>query len=436
MHDDTSFDPTLVHRLSRRGLRPGVTDPGQARAVLTRHGDMTSGLPLTELASRYVDPVPHAGATAPIVYARQGPSGPPAAGAHMADRGAPAPAKAPPVARAHRATAADGLAMSARPTARSGADPAGPGTGGPTARPTASPSLASASATGMPMIQRKVAAPPAAPASAPSRARSGPPLASRVPGGPGPAATASADRPGRSVQPKPLAQAHGPVMAYRPSAPRRGPGTQVEPAPATPPALDGTASTGTDSAGTHSSTSAPAVPSGRVLPVATPHAATSVAPAAVPTVVAHPAPSSYPGPPGAASLAAPAEVVSARRPRPEPVSALPLAGNTAAPAPHHRPSPGTAAGWQATGAPATGGPPRPVVQGRTHAVPPGHDASEGVRGAEAGAGHPPRADRGTSPSQSPRPQAPPVDVAHITDQVHQRIVRRLAVEAERRGVRR
>lgn len=431
MHDDTSFDPTLVHRLSRRALRPGVTDPGQARTVLTRHGDMTPGLPLAELPSRYVDPVPqHAGSTEPIVYARPaspGPSGPSATGADAVGPGAPAGST--PVVSARPATApGDGPMASAHPAVRTGADvgnagdagdavrtPARPGTGGSPMRSSSSPSVSSPSVRGTPTIQRKVAAPPAAPARPPAGAGSGPSPTPRVPGplakrgGPGALGPAPADPSGPPARTKPHVQGHGPVMAYLPSAPGHGPGAPVTSrlaAPSARPRKDPEAST-----------AAPAV---RPRPADDPHRVPS-APTAVPTALPHRAPVSYSGTPGAEPLAAPTEVVSARRPRAQPVRTLPLA--TAGTASHDRPSPGTAAGWQAAGVL-----PQPVPSG------PAHTAAPALTGSESLGGHPQRADRGTSPS--PRPEVPQVDVARITDQVHQRIVRRLAVEAERRGVRR
>ncbi|MCX4910495.1 MULTISPECIES: hypothetical protein [Streptomyces] len=434
MHDDTTFAPTLVRRLSRRALRPGVTDPGQARAALTRHGDMTAGLPLAGLAARYVDPVPqHAGSTEPIVYARPAwsePSGPSATGADAVGPGASVSAGSTPVVSARPATApGEGPMASARPAVRTGADvgnagdavrnPARPGTGGSPMR-SSSPSVSSPSVRGTPTIQRKVAAPPASPARPPARAGSGPSPTLRVPGplakrgGPGAPGPTPADPSGPTARAKPPVQGHGPVMAYLPSAKGRGPGAPVASRLATPSAHPGKDSEASVSA----STTAPAV---RPRPADDPHRVPH-APTAVPTVVAHRAPVSYSGPPGAEPLVAPAEVVSARQPQAQPVRTLSLA--TAGTTPHDRLSPGTAAG----------APPRPVVQGPAHAVPPGHNGSGGFQDFQGSEGHTPRADHGTS--QPPRPEAPQVDVAHITDQVHQRIVRRLAVEAERRGVRR
>lgn len=248
------------------------------------------------------------------------------------------------------------------------------------------------------MIQRKVDAPSAPTTSPLSRAGSGKSSTTGVPGPPasrdrvarpgiaGAPGLALPDRAGPVPPSKPFTS--GPVMAYLPSVPRRGPAMPGRSAP--PPTGAGAAD------GPHSAFAAPAV-------------------------VAHPAPASYPGQPGAepSAVAPPAEAVSARQPQAQPVRSLPLPLAATATAPHDRQSPGTAA-WQATGASS-----QPVVPGSAQAAPyeytgPGGDA--------------PRADRGTP---QPRPaEAAPVDVAHITDQVHQRIVRRLAVEAERRGVRR
>ncbi|WP_416978239.1 hypothetical protein [Streptomyces sp. T028] len=422
MYDDTIFDPTLVHRLSRRALRPGVTDPGQARAALSRHGDMTAGLPLAELAARYVEPVPHAGATEPIVYARPalpGPSGPPAAGADSADLGSPAPTRSAPVVSARPATAPGDGRMA---PVRTGTDAGGagdavrtrarPGTGGSPMRSSSPPSV-----KGTTTIQRKVAAPAATPARPPARAGSGPSPTPRVPGpsakrgGPGAPGQAPAGPSGPTVRTKPPGQGHGPVMAYRPSAPGRGPGAPVASRPAAPSPHPGEAPEAS------ASTAAPAA---RPRPAEDPHRVPP-APTAVPTVVAHRAPASYSGPSAAGPLATAPEPVTPRRPQAQPARTLPLA--TAGAAPHDRPSPGTPAGWQAPGASQL-----PVLPGHPHTAAPAHTGSESL------GSHPPRADRGTAPS--PGPEAPQVDVAHITDQVHQRIMRRLAVEAERRGVRR
>lgn len=426
MHDDTTFDPTLVHRLSRRALRPGVTDPGQARAALTRHGDMTAGLPLAELAARYVDPVPHTGATEPIVYARPALPGPPAAGAGAAGPGSAAPAGSAPVVSARPASAPeDGPMASARPAARTGADvgnagnagdavptPARPGSGGSLKRSSSAPSV-----KGTPTIQRKAAAPPASPARPPAGAGSGHAPAPRMPGplakrgGTGALGPAHADPSGPTARTKPPVQGHGPVMAYLPAAPGRGPGAPVashSAAPSAHPGRDPEAS---------ALTAAPAV---RPRPADDPHRVPP-APTTVPTVVAHRAPTSYSAPSAPGPLAAPPEAVAPRRPQAQPAPTLPLA--VAGATPHDRPSPGTAAGWQAPGAP-----PLPVLPGPPHTSAPAHT------GSDSSGSHPPRADHGMSPSL--RPEAPQVDVAHITDQVHQRIVRRLAVEAERRGVRR
>ncbi|GAA2628179.1 hypothetical protein GCM10010307_17830 [Streptomyces vastus] len=190
--------------------------------------------------------------------------------------------------------------------------------------------------------------------------------------------------------------------------PRRGLGAPAAPGRPVPPALARPGSVAADPAVRPGSTDGP-------------HPAVRTP---TPTVAAHPAPASYPGTPGAQlpAGAAPTEVVAARQPGAQRVRPLPLALTTAATTPHDRPSPGTAA-WQATGVPS-----QPVVPGTAQDARPGH------AGHADPAGHPPRADRGT---EQPDPvEAAPVDVARLADLVHHRIVRRLAVEAERRGVRR
>ncbi|WP_371658250.1 hypothetical protein [Streptomyces sp. NBC_00280] len=435
MDDDTTFDPVLVHRLSRRALRPGVVDPGQARAVLTRHHGMTPALPLAESAARYADPVSHAGSTVPIVYGHPAPPGQSwsfVAGADTAGPGSSARAGAMPVASARRASvSSDGPAVSARTARPTAAEtgPArttdGPGIGGSPSSPATSPAVTRAT----PMIQRKVDAPSAPTTTPPSRAGSGPapmprvpgvPLASRGPlSTPGTAGASGPSMPGRAGPPvpsKPLASGpatsgpatSGPVMAYVPSAPRRGPVAPAAPGRPAPPVLARPGSVASD-------------PTVRPGSADGPHPAVHTPP---PTVAAHPAPASYPATPGAQlpAGAAPTGVVAARQPQARPVRPLPLAVTQALTTPHDRPSPGTAA-RQATGVPS-----QPVLPGTAQHAHPGHP------GHTDPAGHPPRADRGT---EQPDPaEAAPVDVAHLADLVHRRIVRRLAVEAERRGVRR
>ncbi|MGQ0778520.1 MAG: hypothetical protein ACT4NY_29605 [Pseudonocardiales bacterium] len=71
-----AVDPVLVRRLWRPVERPGVIDPGPARAMLTRHQRMVAGLPLAELVSRHTGAISDLdGAAVPIVYAL--PSQPP-----------------------------------------------------------------------------------------------------------------------------------------------------------------------------------------------------------------------------------------------------------------------------------------------------------------------------------------------------------------------
>lgn len=71
-----SVDPALVRRLWRPVERPGVIDPGPARAMLARHQRMVAGLPLAELVARHIGAISDLdGATVPIVYAL--PSQPP-----------------------------------------------------------------------------------------------------------------------------------------------------------------------------------------------------------------------------------------------------------------------------------------------------------------------------------------------------------------------
>lgn len=359
--DDTTFDPALVRRLSRRALRPGVVDPGRARAVLARHRGMTAGLPLAEVASRYVDPVPqHAGSTVPIVYAQPAP---------------PPPSGRPASAGPDSATPGPGVGAT--------------GTGGPPARAATSPPVVRAS----PLIQRKVAAPPA-PAHDP-RASLGDPgdLTARAPTPP--------DRAG-SVPP-PRSAALGPVVAYRPAASRGGGGDLAIPGPAAPrngvrtdsPVPTVVPRPGPDE-GPLLAVPAPTAPA-PTAPVPTAPVPTAPTPTApTPSVVAHPAPRTYAEPPAGT---APPAVVSTWRPHARPGGDLPLVDLATATAPAGRVPPGAA------GRPA----PEP---------------------------HQPEPHQPARRPEPHRPEAAPVDVAHLADLVHHRIVRRLAVEAERRGSRR
>ncbi|MDG4772197.1 hypothetical protein [Solwaraspora sp. WMMD792] len=408
MNDDTTFDPALVHRLSRPARRPGLIDLGQARSALTRHHTMPAGLPLAEVASRYVNLATqqHTGPTTPIVYARPAP--PPSAG-HAAPAAAlptsPAadPASAGPPAPAHRRPVA-----SAR---RSAADPAG-----------GSPAAASG-----PVVPARPARPVAE--SSPVWAATGPGVA------------------GRSTQPVPPRPAAGrPLTIQRKAAVSAEPGSAPSPADqAKRPASIGPSATG------------PAVPTGAPAADAGPWTPTATAPTAAgpadwagligdpgrmasgPHLVFRTPPTAdqagwpaagVPSTGGQRSPAAtPSQVVTARPPAARPAPQLPLAAPSAAGVPQH---------------PAGAGPMRAASGGPGHGAT-GHGATflggRGV-GSRDGAGPlpgsfgsgPTRADRGVP--QPPAQPAPQVDVGQVTEQVHGRIMRRLAVEAERRGVRR
>ncbi|MFV2022526.1 hypothetical protein ACFHVL_29030, partial [Micromonospora sp. LOL_023] len=118
--------------------------------------------------------------------------------------------------------------------------------------------------------------------------------------------------------------------------------------------------------------------------------------------------------------ATPSQVVTARPPAARPAPQLPLAAPSAA-GPQIRSAPGALGVPTATGLPHHGG--------RGFGSRDGAGPRPGSFGAAAS-----RADRGVP--QPPVQPAAQVDVGQVTEQVHGRIMRRLAVEAERRGVRR
>ncbi|ROO61569.1 hypothetical protein EDC02_3509 [Micromonospora sp. Llam0] len=410
--DDTTFDPALVHRLSRPARRPGLIDLGQARSALTRHHTMPAGLPLAEVASRYVDLATQqrAGPTTPIVYARPAP--PPPAGhaapagalptspaAAPASAGPPAPAHPGPVASARRPaadpaggspTAASGPVVPARP-ARPVAElspvwaATGPGVAGRSTQP-----VTPRPAAGRPLtIQRKVAA-PAEPGSAPSPAR------------PAEAPTSAG------------------TSATRPAVPT---GAPVAAGPLTPTAAAPTAAGPADWAGLIGDPGRMA--SGPHLVFRTPPTADQAGwPAAgVPSTVGQRSPA-----------ATPSQVVTARPRAARPAPQLPLAAPSAAGVPQHPAGAGPmraasgGPGHGATGHGATG-------HGATFLGGRGFGSRDGAGPLPGGFGTAPaRADRGVP--QPPAQPAPQVDVGQVTEQVHGRIMRQLAVEAERRGVRR
>ncbi|WBB95253.1 MULTISPECIES: hypothetical protein [unclassified Solwaraspora] len=430
--DDTTFDAALVHRLSRPARRPGLVDLGQARSVLTRHHTMPAGLPLAEVAARYVDVAAqqHAGPAAPIVYARPAPPpsvGPAPVGARTAgpaaraatpagtatvaagpaptETGPTAPVDPVPVVVARRPSVDDRPSVDGRPSGPAGGPPVG--ASGPLvpARPAAEPNpvwtaagsavagrptppVTSLPAAGRPLtIQRKAVA------------------ATLSTGGPG---AGPAGRPASTG----LAAATGaPGVTARPR-PTAVPGPAV-----TDPAdwSELTGAPGRAASGPHLTFRVPAAPDRPARPAA-----------GVPSVARQRPPAS-----------APVQVVTARPPAARPVPQLPLSA-VAAVAPVH-PVPGI------VGVPSVAGrPSHPSMVGPARAAT-GHRAvgaggrgpgAPDVGGQRPGAPvvDPPRPDRGVP--QLPVQPAPRVDVGQVTEQVHGRIMRRLAVEAERRGVRR
>ncbi|MFY1671344.1 hypothetical protein ACN27G_15450 [Plantactinospora sp. WMMB334] len=424
MDDDTVFDPALVRRLARPARRPGLVDLGHIRALLARHRSMTAGLPLAEVAARYVDATgQYAGPAMPVVYAQP----------------------APPPQAVHRDA----------PARPAGASPTGPAT-------TTVPDSAVSTSVGsgplalarlMPADRADGSAGPAVPAR-PSRS-DGEASAARSTAGPG------ADAPVRPVTPRPASGHASPIerKTAEPVAPSTRTGTGEGsrplrlPGPADRPASAG-APTATGevggSAGSRASEGAAPAGSSPVVRPAPQHGPDRHAGG---QQVAFPVPAAPTPAPGHAAgrdtgplptsgrrvdarpTARPAPV-PARRPVVPPVRQLPLAAARAATAPPARPAPYAVGGWPAGGVPPRAAPAAPARSGRGG---PGY----GVDGGWTAGGPPdgtPRATH-TVPQPQPQPQPQPAQVAravagHVTDQVHHRILRRLAVEAERRGVRR
>ncbi|MEU6535389.1 hypothetical protein [Streptomyces sp. NPDC047000] len=413
MQDDTDLDPALVRRLSRRALRPGVTDPGQGRAVLARHGGMTAGLPLAELASRYVVPESYAASAVPVVYARSAGQRPPAAGPAPS-----APAGSRPVVPARPAPQApDGPAASRPAPAAAGVRPGTPadsGARGPAPRTPAAPGTTGETpgdgrGTAVSPASRTGPGPwpgPSAPVTVaePHGRRAAAPDTGRVPGRP---------LPGRAVSGAPqMPFATGRTTAPRPPEPRPAPsGPQPSGPSAAGPVLRPSPADSGRPAPADSAPAAPAVPQ-------------PAPPVSFPAVAARPAPVRYSRAPGAPRPAgtAPAEAVLARQPQTRPVGPMPLhgtgAGAPAAVTPG-RPAPGV------SGGPADGVPTGPPAPG------PARTGSPVAAGRPGPAGHPTRTGHGTGRPDTA--QAAAVDLGRLTDQVQRRIAQRMAVEAERRG---
>ncbi|MFY1637190.1 hypothetical protein ACN27F_28620 [Solwaraspora sp. WMMB335] len=454
MTDDTIFDPALVHRLSRPARRPGLVDLGQARSALTRHHVMTAGLPLAEIASRYVDVAArqHAGPAAPIVYARPVP--PPPAEPTAAATG-PRPA---------------GPAVGVFPTGPGvGVSPTGPATAttGP-ASPVPTDAGPPAPAHPMPVAAaRRASTASTVPAAASVAQTSGETVfdgtVSGVPSAdaPGPVVPARPARPTAGLSPMWIAAGPGVAgrgarsvtsraVVGRPSAVHRtaaASATSPDPGSGPPQAHPGGRPVPTGpspSAGVPGAAAGPWAPGTAGRTAAGPHLTFRTPPtpdhtiglaAGVPVAAGRrPAPT------------APAQVVAARRPAPGPVSQLPLAAPSVTAA-QVRTASGTAGVSSAPGLspyPTVAGPARAAASGPGYAAagPGGRGFGGRGFGVRGFGGQPPggpRSDPPTADRAGPQPQPGPaarVDVGHVTDQVHDRIMRRLAVEAERRGVRR
>jgi len=412
-----SLDPALVGRLRRPVERPGVIDPGLARAMFARHQRMATGWPLADLVARHTGSTLDPAGTVPIVYVL--PAQPP-----------PAPDSLP--RQTPSAPAGSGPIVTGRP-----ARPHAPGA--VPAAHEAPPTL---------VVQRKidVQAPPvsrippdlASPELAPRDlaprdlwAPAGRPPADRLSADRLSAGRLPADRLSAGRLPADRLSENGPVGATAPDPTPLRPGMSA--AASAPPvvfAAPGGAPTAARAAvggtpiGTPPSTPLPLVQlsTGSRHNTGTGH---HVHGGAVPLVVAA-APTPWPSaensaratPHGPADLARPAPANSVNRPLPSLREPLLLVGLAAATSRSTQDSPGTAERRDLV----AGRPGRPPVAGRPDRPPGAGEAAPAVPSA-GGAARP------------HRPSAAEVDVEHIVDTVHRRFVRRLAVEAERRAVR-
>jgi hypothetical protein len=399
MEQELPLDPALVRRLSRPAARPSVIDHGPVRALIARHRGMAVELPLADLVSRHTGSVSDLAASAlPVVYAQPAPS--PSTSDSDASEAPSSPAASSPVVPA-RAGRWAWSPLTSAPDSDSGPSEVRPGPsasspvvsarhpdravrpGDSMPAPTVSTVFPRAITTGnaapavrnmtpSPVVQRQVAAPSAPGVAPPDRAWSVPP-----------SALSSLD----------LHLPHGGGRDFVPSGPgpTRSPGQAGSPQAV--PSMAVSAGRG----------ERPAVPADRV---------------ETPLVSARPMPwrvldrplrtDAHPGA---------AVVVSAQRPRSRPgvpLLLVDLAVAAARPARGH-PDPGErretpeSLGWNVSGTGQRTVPEREVARSAAQKI--------------------------ARTPQPVRPEATPVDIAHIVDLVHNRFVRKLAVEAERRMVR-
>lgn len=410
-----ALDPVLVRRLWRPVERPGVIDPGPARAMLTRHQRMVAGLPLAELVSRHTGSV--LDPAVPIVYAL--PVQSPPAPASRPTEGRRGPAASSPIVPARPAQPASGLAQSAHraPT------PAAPGSPVPSSSPAAVPVAHDAvpvahDATPLLIVQGTVAE-PAAPGSPPATSppeQAGPVVQGSPLPGPRPLDLSLLDL--RTLEAGSLDPGSDPGTQRPGTLPVAGSPARLSSPAAVPVSHDAT-----PPLIVQRKLAAPTAPGSTAVVPAEPGGAHRPAPAAgsaTPLVLARPAPwPSWERPartlahpesvrresvPPEFGQTSPAVAVPVHRPPSRPQEQLPLVDIAAVRTTRSRPVPADQR--------------EPVV---------GHVP---VAGQDAGA--PRSADRAAQPR---RQATASVDVEHIVEAVHRRFVRRLAIEAERRAVR-
>jgi hypothetical protein len=410
---EQALDPRLLRRLWRRAERPGLSEPGLAAAILRRHRAMAAGLPLADaLRERWAAGLDEAGAPSlALVYARPYWWTPPAAaGAGGNGRPRPEPATRPVVRASAGREAHSASGIPGASGRGPGGSPAGSGAGAPAV-------AAAAAAVDAPPGTAKPAPGPAAPA---SRQRAAPP------GPPG-------DRSAAAVPPRVLPPPRAPLPI----------------APAAPPAPAG------------SDDGRPAPPSRADRPADRPQGTMPVTMAAIAA--------SFPAAPGLPL------VVPSAAPLPD-GGTVRVDGAGARPAPfqpdHRGTGPavvrpvvpvwprhtGTAPAPFAAGAPRPPGTPTgtagsPVVREQVvrERVMPGYlpGAAQHALAAPPAVGDvstpgaqpsvhmgASRAVRPVRPVEASPPALPPrIDIDGIVDTVQRRLMRRLAIEGERRGMR-
>lgn len=413
-----ALDPVLVHRLWRPVERPGVIDPGPARAMLARHQRMVAGLPLAELVSRHTGSV--LDPAVPIVYALpvQSPSPPASPSVHRSTSTLVVqheitlpPTAAPPAAAAPSAAVALSPAASSSSSGGAGPVPERPLPTGPREPHPPAPALRMPAA-GPLAVDSLGAGPRGAGPREPRPSRWG---TSAAPDLPPPDAPA-----GRAATPTRPAPPVSNRMDLPPLEPRM---PDARPSEAGSPSAR-SADPGPPRTGVPAAMGAPRVVLAGAGGVSRPAGA---ADGGAPLVRAAP-PAPWPSwaPPVAAGV--PRE--SAQLPRAVAATVTPTRSRLGEPLLLVDPTP-TASRPAGDRSAATGqwAPGVDHVPAVIHAPVGGHPPGTG-QGAAARRG----ADRAAQ-AQTGRWATGPVDVEHIVEAVHRRFVRRLAIETERRGVR-